>query len=148
MTNSICSPALIYVIYMSIQVIIDIFQGFYNRSLVKILLLFVFGAMLNILCESGYTIVAWILVFVPFILLSFTVIAILFLLNKKETTGSIETEQDENENKAPVIVMPNNYSIQPTKNGCIMIIKHDLSTHGMREVTRDIYCPTNKKNEK
>jgi hypothetical protein len=140
----ICPPALIFVIYMTIQVVIDIFQGFYNRSFVKIVLLFLIGGGLNVLCENGYTIVAWVLVFVPFVLMSLVVVLILFLLKKKETTGDVKTKKDKEENQAPVIVIPNNYSIQPTENGCIMIVKHDLTRHGMRTVSRDMYCPTRK----
>jgi hypothetical protein len=140
----ICPPALIFVIYMTIQVVIDIFQGFYNRSFVKIVLLFLIGGGLNVLCENGYTIVAWVLVFVPFVLMSLVVVLILFLLKKKETSGDVKTKKDKEENQAPVIVIPNNYSIQPTENGCIMIVKHDLTRHGMRTVSRDMYCPTRK----
>ena len=140
----ICPPALIFVIYMTIQVVIDIFQGFYNRSFVKIVLLFLIGGGLNMLCENGYVIVAWVLVFVPFVLMSLVVVLILFLLKKKETSGDVKTKKDKEENQAPVIVTPNNYSIQPTENGCIMIVKHDLTKHGMRTVSRDLYCPTQK----
>ena len=142
--EQICSPALIYVIYMTIQIVLDIFQGFYNKSFVKIILLFVIGAGLNMLCENGYFVLAWILVFIPFVLMSLIVVMILFLIKKKETSGDIKTEKDKKENQAPIIVMPNNYSIQPTQNGCIMIVKHDLTTHGLRAVTKDTYCPTQK----
>ena len=85
MEQPICPPALIFVIYMAIQVVIDIIQGFYNVAIVKIAVLFIFGAGLNFLCESGYTLVAWILIFVPFVLLSLVVVLILFMLSKKET---------------------------------------------------------------
>ena len=94
----ICPPALIFVIYMTIQVVIDIFQGFYNRSFVKIVLLFLIGGGLNVLCENGYTIVAWVLVFVPFVLMSLVVVLILFLLKKKETSGDVKTKKDKEEN--------------------------------------------------
>lgn len=142
--EQICPPALIYVIYMTIQVVLDIFQGFYNRSIVKIILLFLIGAGLNMLCKNGYFVLAWILVFVPFVLMSLVVVTILYLLKKKETSGDVKTEKDKQDNQAPIIIMPNNYSVQPTENGCVMIVKHDLTRHGMRAVTKDMYCPTQK----
>ena len=49
MEQPICPPALIFVIYMAIQVVIDIIQGFYNVAIVKIAVLFIFGAGLNFL---------------------------------------------------------------------------------------------------
>ena len=142
--EQICPPALIYVIYMTIQVVLDIFQGFYNRSIVKIILLFLIGAGLNMICKNGYFVLAWILVFVPFVLMILVVVTILYLLKKKETSGDGKTEKDKQDNQAPIIIMPNNYSIQPTENGCVMIVKHDLTTHGMRADTKDMYCPTQK----
>ena len=144
MEQPICPPALIFVIYMAIQVVIDIIQGFYNVAIVKIAVLFIFGAGLNFLCVSGYTLVAWLLIFVPFVLLSLVVVLILFMLSKKETSGNVETKEEIRENPAPVIIMPNNYSIQPMKNGCVIIVKHDLTKHGMRQVSKDIYCPSGK----
>ena len=142
--EQICPPALIYVIYMTIQVVLDIFQGFYNRSIVKIILLFLIGAGLNMLCKNGYFVLVWVLVFVPFVFMSLVVVTILYLLKKKETSGDVKTEKDKQDNQAPIIIMPNNYSIQPMKNGCVVIVKHDLTKHGMRQVSKDIYCPSGK----
>ena len=42
-----------FVIYMAIQVVIDIFQGYFNTAIVKIIILFIFGAGLNMLCQKG-----------------------------------------------------------------------------------------------
>ena len=142
--ETICPPALIYVIYMAIHVVVDIIQGNYNSSLVKIILLFVFGIGLNMLCEAGYMFVAWILIFVPFVLMSLIVVTILFLLKKKETTGNVNSELDEQESQTPILVLSDNHSIQPTPEGCVIIIKHDLTTHGMRAVGKNIYCPAQK----
>ena len=143
--KQICPPALIFVIYMAIQVVIDIFQGYFNTAIVKIVILFIFGAGLNMLCQEGFTVVAWVLIFIPFVLMSLIVVIILYMLDKKETVGNVETEEDRKKHHPPVIVLPNNYSIQPMKDGCVVIVKHDLTTHGMRAVSRDIYCPTKKK---
>lgn len=143
--KQICPPALIFVIYMAIQVVIDIFQGYFNTAIVKIVILFIFGAGLNMLCQEGFTVVAWVLIFIPFVLMSLIVVIILYMLDKKETVGNVENEEDRKKHHPPVIVLPNNYSIQPMKDGCVVIVKHDLTTHGMRAVSRDIYCPTKKK---
>ena len=136
--KQVCPPALIFVIYMAIQVVIDIFQGYFNTAIVKIIILFIFGAGLNMLCQEGFTVVAWILIFIPFVLMSLIVVIILYMLDKKDTVGNEEPGKD----NPPVIVLPNNYSIQPMKDGCVIIVKHDLTKHGMRAVSRNIYCPT------
>ena len=36
--KQVSPPALIFVIYMAIQVVIDIFQGYFNTAIVKIII--------------------------------------------------------------------------------------------------------------
>ena len=102
--KQVCPPALIFVIYMAIQVVIDIFQGYFNTAIVKIIILFIFGAGLNMLCQEGFTVVAWILIFIPFVLMSLIVVIILYMLDKKDTVGN----EEPGEENPPVIVLPNN----------------------------------------
>ena len=71
--------------------------------------------------------------------MSLIVVIILYMLDKKDTVGMKSLEEN-----PPVKVLPNNY-IQPMKDGCVIIVKHDLTKHGMRAISRDIYCPTKKR---
>lgn len=54
MIGSICTPALIYLIFSISQVLIDTVKGFFNTALVKIILTIVFTFILNYLCNAGF----------------------------------------------------------------------------------------------
>jgi len=77
MLQNLCTPALIYLIFSITQITIDIFKKDYNVALVKFTVAFIFTILLNYLCSSGLGIVSWIIVFIPFILMSVIVTYIL-----------------------------------------------------------------------
>ena len=68
----LCSPALVYVAFSFTHILIDMFRQNYNTAMVKFVLMIVFALMINILCDRGLRIVAWFLVFIPFIVMTFT----------------------------------------------------------------------------
>jgi glucan phosphoethanolaminetransferase (alkaline phosphatase superfamily) len=71
MLEKICSPALLYLAFSMIQIVIDLFQGDYETSLLKFIIMFIFTAILNILCLNGYTRIVWFIVIIPIILLTY-----------------------------------------------------------------------------
>ena len=79
MLANLCPPALIYLVFSTTQIVIDTIKGFHNTAFLKIWVTFAFTVLLNFLCEKGLGIVSWIIVFIPFILM--TVIVTLLLLN-------------------------------------------------------------------
>ena len=76
---NLCVPAIIYLIFSLTQIIIDTFQGFYNTAFIKIIIMIMITILLQILCERGLNIVSWIIVFVPFILMTVIVSIILYV---------------------------------------------------------------------
>jgi hypothetical protein len=85
----LCPPAIIYLIFSAIQIIIDTFKGLYNTALVKIIVASMVTLLLNILCKQGLNIVSWIIVFVPFILMTVIVSMILYIFGLNATTGNL-----------------------------------------------------------
>ena len=85
----LCTPALIYLIFSVAQVLIDTFKGMYNTALVKILLTIIFTFLLNYLCQAGLGILSWLIIFVPFILMSVIVTMLLFVFKLDPKTGKI-----------------------------------------------------------
>jgi predicted membrane protein len=83
----ICPPALIYIVFSFTQIIIDSFKGLYNLALVKFIIMLVIGFLLNILCQGGLGVVSWIIVFIPFILMSIVATLILYIFGLKATSG-------------------------------------------------------------
>ena len=85
--DSICPPALIYILFSLTQVIIDTSKGSYNVAFVKAWVAIVITILLNYLCESGLGIISWFIVFVPFILMTVIISMILLVLRLDPITG-------------------------------------------------------------
>lgn len=85
MIDRLCPPAMIYLVFSLIQIIIDMFKGFYNTAFFKSLVMIIFTFGLNILCNRGLGVISWIIVFLPFILMTYitAIIMIIFGLNPK-----------------------------------------------------------------
>ena len=90
-----CAPAVIYAIFSLCQILIDLFTGLYNTVLIKSVVAIIITILLNWLCQSGLGIVSWIIVFVPFILMTFIVAMLLYIFGLKSTTG-IMTDMSNN----------------------------------------------------
>lgn len=89
-TFDICSPALIYLIFSMTQVIVDSIKGLYNVALLKFTMMVLFTLLLNILCERGLGIISWIIVFVPFILMSVITSILLFVFGLDPSSGIVK----------------------------------------------------------
>jgi hypothetical protein len=77
--ENICPPALIYIFFSLTHIIIYTLNGQYNTAFVTFWVALVFTVLLNYLCERGLGIISWIIVFIPFILMT-VIIAILLLV--------------------------------------------------------------------
>lgn len=88
--SSLCPPALIYLLFSLTQIVIDSFNGLYNTAIVKIIVMILITLLLNILCQSGLGIISWIIVFIPFILMTVIVTLILYIFGLKSTSGQID----------------------------------------------------------
>ena len=86
---NLCSPAIIYLIFSITQILIDTFKGLYNAAFIKIIVTTMVTLLLNILCERGLSVVSWIIVFIPFILMTFVVSMILYFFGLNATTGTL-----------------------------------------------------------
>ena len=85
--QDICPPALIYLVFSTTQVVIDTVKGTYNVALVKLWVTLIFTLLLNFLCNRGLGIVSWIIVFIPFILMTVIVTLILVMFGLDPITG-------------------------------------------------------------
>ena len=85
----LCAPALIYLIFSLTQITIDTSRGLFNTAFVKMWVAIIFTVLLNFLCMSGLGIVSWIIVFVPFVLMTVIVTMLLFTFGLNPRTGKI-----------------------------------------------------------
>ena len=90
----ICPPALIYLIFSISQILIDTVKGFLNTALIKMIVTIIFTFILNYLCASGLGILSWIIVFIPFILMTVIVTMLLFVFNLDPKTGNLIRAND------------------------------------------------------
>lgn len=88
MIGNLCPPALVYLGFSLVQIIIDIIKNMYNTAILKFVVMLVFTAILNILCSSGFTMAAWVIVFVPFILMTIIIGLLLYVLGLSPAIGS------------------------------------------------------------
>jgi len=90
----LCAPALIYVIFVVIQIIMDTFYGLYNTALFKFIVMIIFTLILNAFCNAGMSIISWIIVFIPFIFMTTIVSILLYLFGLDVATGLKHKIQD------------------------------------------------------
>lgn len=127
--KTICPPALIYLVFSLTQVSIDTMRGMYNLAFIKIWVAFVFTVLLNYLCLSGLGVISWLIVFIPFILMTIIVSMLLLMFGLDPTSGKIKNQKSHliREEKKAVSVAemlakdreenPIDYDYQPTTHG-------------------------------
>ena len=94
---NICAPALIYIAFSLTQIIIDTFKGMYNTAFFKVIVMIIITLLLNALCQSGMSIISWIIVFVPFMFMSLIVGILLYVFGLDAATGTLNFKCDQNE---------------------------------------------------
>jgi glucan phosphoethanolaminetransferase (alkaline phosphatase superfamily) len=87
--DQLCAPAIIYLIFSITQILIDTFSGLYNTALMKTVVMIMVTFLLQLLCKGGLTIISWIIVFIPFILMTVIVSLLLYFFGLNATTGKI-----------------------------------------------------------
>jgi len=123
MSIKLCSPALIYVVFSMTQIIIDTLKGLYNTALMKFIVMAMCTLLLNALCENGMSVISWIIVFIPFILMTVVVSMLLYIFGLDIATGSFNynstpatnsTTTNSNTNLVRVsLAAPSSYSSSP-----------------------------------
>ncbi len=101
MLEKICSPALLYLAFSMIQIVIDLFQGDYQTSLLKFIIMFIFTAILNILCLNGYTKLVWFIVIIPIILLTYISSILFYVFGVNPSKSQIHVRQTAQQPQQP-----------------------------------------------
>ena len=87
---NLCPPAIIYLFFSLAQVIVDTYNKMYNAAIIKAIFMVMITLLLNILCQSGLTIISWIMVFIPFIFMSVIVTLTLYIFGLNATSGTVD----------------------------------------------------------
>ena len=86
---NLCPQAIIYLIFSLTQIFIDLYKGLYNTVGMKIIVMIMVTILLNILCERNMGIVSWIIVFIPFVLMTVIVTILLYAFGLDAATGQL-----------------------------------------------------------
>ena len=114
---SLCPPAIIYLIFSITQILIDTFKGLYNTALIKFIIMIMITLLLNILCQSGLGVISWIIVFIPFILMTVIVTMLLYIFGLNASTGMLNyTCQGGSNNNNTTTKCGSNISIDASGN--------------------------------
>jgi uncharacterized membrane protein len=97
MLEKICSPALLYLAFSMVQITIDLFQGDYETSLLKFVIMFIFTAILNILCLNGYTKLVWFIVIIPIVLLTYISSVLFYVFGMNPAKSSVRVQQQQSQ---------------------------------------------------
>jgi hypothetical protein len=84
-------PALIYLIYMVVHITMDAYYGLYNMAFVKIWIGIIVTLLLNIMCENNMSFFAWLIITIPFILMTIIAVFVLYTLGLDPATGKAKT---------------------------------------------------------
>jgi len=142
---TICPPALIYIVFSLTQIIIDLIKGLYNTAFMKFIVMSIIGFLLNLLCLGGLGIISWIIVFIPFVLMTIITAMLLYAFGLNDTTGSfVKTPQ--NIPDQPPTPTPTPTPTPETIDPRCFILQTSVSQqpqHGMRagNISDNVYCP-------
>lgn len=94
MLNKLCMPALIYLIYIVVHISIDTYYGLFNMAFIKIWIGIIVTLLLNIMCENNMSFFAWLIISIPFILMTIIAVFVLYTLGLDPATGKSKTNTE------------------------------------------------------
>jgi hypothetical protein len=120
---NLCAPAIIYLIFSITQILIDTFKGLYDSAFMKSIVAVMVTLLLNILCERNLSVVAWLIVFIPFMLMTVIVSMLLYIFGLDTATGNLNYNCKENKDCG------NGIKIDPSGNILIYDPEYNLTTN-------------------
>jgi hypothetical protein len=85
--DSLCPPAVLYLGFSIIQIIVDLFRGQQNSAFLKVIVMIIFTILLNQLCIGGLTVLSWFIVFIPFIMMTYVTTILLYVFGLNPSKG-------------------------------------------------------------
>lgn len=144
----LCAPALIYIVFSITQITMDSLKGLYNVAFVKLFISLLFTILLNHLCQRGLGIISWIIVFIPFMLMSLIVALLLTMFGLDPKTGKLNTKEESEQEKKELDAREKailNYGMNRSKDDYIQRLAEmgylDLKGKGGQNLINPAYNP-------
>jgi len=144
----LCAPAIIYLIFSVTQILIDTFKGLYNTAFMKVIVTIMVTLLLNILCEQGLSVVSWIIVFIPFILMTVIVSMLLYVFGLDTATGRLNYTYDTSNNVINDSKCGNGITIDEFGNIIIYDPEYNSTTNPVYYNSPNIIVPNPRANDK
>jgi len=77
--NYLCPPALIYVVFSLINIVLDLSDKKYKDAFTLLIISSIFTCLLQLFCMANMSMISWLLVFIPIILYTYMTL-IIFLV--------------------------------------------------------------------
>jgi hypothetical protein len=144
---NLCPPAIIYLIFSITQILIDLYKGLYNTAFMKIIIASMVTLLLNILCSQGLSVVSWIIVFIPFILMTVMVSLLLYFFGLNASTGTLDYTCKDNTSSSTTtssttnVVYPNGVTTDVYGNIIIYDPEYNPSQHPVYYQSPNIIVP-------
>ena len=142
---NLCPPAIIYLIFSITQILIDTYKGLYNTAFMKVIVASMVTLLLNILCEKGLGVVSWIIVFIPFILMTVIVTFLLYFFGLNASTGTFSQTKGAingvtTDNSGNILIYDPEYnpSVKPVYFQSPNIIVPNPSSNNVKKTTTTI----------
>ena len=145
---NLCAPAIIYLIFSITQILIDTFKGLYNTAFMKVIVTIMVTLLLNILCEKGLSVVSWIIVFIPFILMTVIVSMLLYIFGLDVATGTLNYNCDASNNEVNNANCGNGITIDALGNIIIYDPEYNSSVNPVYYKSPNIIVPNPSANDK
>ncbi len=139
---NLCPPAIIYLIFSITQILIDTYKGLYNTAFMKVIVASMVTLLLNILCEKGLGVISWIIVFIPFILMTVIVTFLLYFFGLNASTGTFSQTLNgiTTDNSGNILIYDPEYnpSVKPVYFQSPNIIVPNPSANNVKKTTTTI----------
>ena len=87
--ETLCPPAIVFIVFVMVHVIMELYDYKYKRALLKTLLAILVVCLLEALCLSNMSIISWVIVFMPLIIYSYMTLIIFFVLSVLQSLTKI-----------------------------------------------------------
>lgn len=86
--DRLCSPALIYLAFSIIQLILDMSQGKFKLAIAKLFICLIFTYLLNLLCKQKLSQLSWIIISLPFLFMGYMSLLLVYALGFSDLNGN------------------------------------------------------------
>lgn len=97
----ICTPAILYSVLVSTQIIIDTLKGYYQYAFMKFIIMIIITGLIQLLCKRELTSVAWIIVLIPYIYMVFLMLLLFYLFGFDIISNGLNLKTNEKQKTEP-----------------------------------------------